>query len=347
MNHQHSDQQKVRGAVDSHNHRVVTSGNARALKISGLLTGVYFVIELAIGLWTGSVAVTSDAFHTFSAVGGVLVALVAGRYAERPASDRASFGLVRAEIVGALFNGLFLLGMAALVLWMGVMRLRDPMPVETGPMLWAAFGGLVTEAISIRLLYSRQKGNLNMQGAFWHVMQTFVGSLLIIVAALVIQFTGFLAIDPLLGMGFGLVLVWASWGIIKGSLKILLQAVPDGLDLGAVKEAVEALPNVREAHHLHAWSLTTGKDVVSMHVLVARDAQQALQRRIFELLRDDFDVYFSTVQLETECLEREEVREIDARWATPSPPSKTATQRSSKQVTMNPKTADAPYDPNR
>ena len=328
------------GGSAGHGPPAVTAGNARALKISGLLTGVYFVVELAIGLWTGSVAVTSDAFHTFSAVGGVLVALVAGRYAERPATDRASYGLIRAEIVGALFNGLFLLGMAALVLWMGAMRLRDPMEVETGPMLWAAAGGLVTEVIALRLLYARQKGNLNMKGAFWHVMQTFVGSLLIIVAALVIRFTGFLAIDPILGMGFGVVLVWASWGIIKGSLKILLQAVPDDLDLGAIKDAVEALPGVREAHHLHAWALTTGKNVVSLHALVDRGVErQALQRRIFEVLRDDFDVYFSTVQLETECLEREEARAIDATWATdetPAPMPSVAAARGSGSVLTGP-----------
>ncbi len=289
-----------------------TASNTRALQISGMLTGVYFVIELAIGLWTGSVSVTSDAFHTFSAVGGVLVALVAGRYAERPASDRASYGLLRAEIVGALFNGLFLLGMAALVLWMGAKRLRAPMEIETGPMLLAAAGGLVTEVIALRLLYGRQKGNLNMQGAFWHVMQTFVGSLLIIVAALVIQFTGFLAIDPILGMGFGLVLIWASWGIIRDSLRILLQSVPDDLDLGAIKSSVERLDGVLEAHHLHAWTLTTGKDVVSMHVL-ARDSSllEPLQNQVFSILRDDFDVFFSTVQVETACLERDEAREID------------------------------------
>ncbi len=296
-----------------------TAGNARALKISGLLTGVYFVVELGIGLWTGSVSVTSDAFHTFSAVGGVLVALVAGHYAERPATDRASYGLIRAEIVGALFNGLFLLGMAVIVLWMGAMRLRDPMEVETGPMLWAAAGGLLTEVIALRLLYARQKGNLNMQGAFWHVMQTFVGSILIIVAALVIRFTGFLAIDPILGMGFGLVLVWASWGIIRGALRILLQAVPDDLDLGAVKAAVERIAGVTEAHHLHAWALTSGKNVVSLHVLVETGADaQALQRRVFELLRGDFYVYFSTVQVETKCLERDEARAIDATWALPA-----------------------------
>ena len=122
-------------------------GDRKALVISGWLTGVYFVIELGIGLWTGSVAVTSDAFHTFSAVGGVLIALVA---------------------------------------------------------LW--------------LLYERQKADLNLRGAYWHILQTFVGSFLIIVSALVIRFTGFLAIDPLLGMAFGVVLLWASWGITKDAL---------------------------------------------------------------------------------------------------------------------------------
>lgn len=239
-----------------------TEGNARALKISGVLTGVYFVIELGIGLWTGSVAVTSDAFHTFSAVGGVLIALVAGHYAARPATERATFGLIRAEIVGALFNGLFLLLMALYILWMGVERLQNPVEVPTGPMLWAAAGGLVTEVISLWLLYERQKGDLNMKGAFWHVLQTFVGSLLIVVAALVIRFTGFLAIDPILGMAFGVVLLWASWGIIRQALHILLDAVPEGLDLAAVEEAVEALPGVRDVHHLHGRALTDRKSVV-------------------------------------------------------------------------------------
>ncbi len=294
-----------------HTMPTATEGNTRALKISGWLTGVYFFIELGIGLWTGSVAVTSDAFHTFSAVGGVLIALVAGRYAARPATERATFGLIRAEIVGALFNGLFLLIMALYIMWMGVNRLQNPVDVPTGPMFLAAVGGLITEVISLRLLYSRQKGNLNMKGAFWHVLQTFVGSLLIIVAALVIRFTGFLAIDPILGMVFGVVLLWASWGIIRQALDILLDTVPQDLDLAALEEAVEALPGVLDVHHVHARVLTTGKNLVSMHVLVdGYEGAETLQHTIFRLLVDRFDIYFSTVQLETECLEREVAQEI-------------------------------------
>lgn len=275
-----------------------------ALAVTGWLTGIYFVIELAIGLASGSVAVISDAFHTFSAVGGVLIALVAGRIAARPASTTASFGWIRAEIVGALLNGLFLLLMAAFVFWMGARRLQNPIDIPTAPMFLAAAGGLITEAISLRLLYQRQKGNLNVKGAFWHVIQTFVGSLLIIVAAVVMRFTGFLAIDPLLGMGFGVVLLWASWRIIRDALAILLEKVPEDLDLAEVIGAIEALEPVRGVHHPHAWSLTTGKTVVSMHVLVDELSESmSILREIHALLRDRFGVFFSTVQLESECLE--------------------------------------------
>lgn len=285
--------------------------HTKALAVTGWLTGIYFIIELGIGIWTGSVAVISDAFHTFSAVGGVLIALVAGRVATRPASTTASFGWIRAEIVGAMLNGLFLLIMAAFVFWMGIRRLQDPMDVPTGPMFLAALGGLVTEAISLRLLYRRQKENLNVKGAFWHVIQTFVGSLLIIVAAVVIRFTGFLAIDPLLGMAFGLVLLWASWQIMRDALDILLEKVPNDLDLGELVAAVDDFPGVRGVHHPHAWSLTTGKAVVSMHVLIEpRSDAQPLLEEIQRLLRERFNIYFSTLQLETRCAEEPEADDI-------------------------------------
>jgi cobalt-zinc-cadmium efflux system protein len=295
-------------------------GDARALRITGWLTGVYFLIELTVGLTTGSIAVLSDAFHTFSAVGGVLIALVAAQIARRPASQFATFGWMRAEIVGALLNGLFLFGMAVIVMWMGAMRLRNPIHIPTAPMLWVAVGGLVTEAVAFRLLFAGQKENLNLKGAFWHVLQTLVGSFIIIIAALVIRFTGFMAIDPLLGMAFGLALFWASYGIIRDALHILLDAVPRDLDLGALTRAVGALPEVLDVHHAHAWALTSGKNVVSMHVLIpSMDRAEELHRTIRDLLSERFGVYFATVQLETECLEIETAAEIDYSRAAATP----------------------------
>lgn len=287
------------------------SGDRRALVISGLLTGGYFVVELIAGLVTGSVAVLSDAFHTFSAVGGVLIALVAQRLSERPASWEHTFGWGRAEIVGALFNGVFLVVMAGYVFWMGAMRLRDPVELPTGIMLLVAAGGIATELIAFRLLWRRQRENLNLRGAFWHIMQTFVGSLIIVASALVIRWTGFLAIDPLLGMAFGLVLFWASWGILRPALRVLLQGTPEDFDLPGAVAALRAIEGVNGVHHVHAWSVTSGRNLFSGHLRVgdfAADGERVLVQAS-ELLRRRFDVYFSTLQVESERVPSEVVAE--------------------------------------
>ena len=300
-----------------------TEANERALKISGWLTGIYFFIELGIGLYTGSVAVTSDAFHTFSAVGGVVLAFVAARIARRPANLDRTFGNFRAEIIGALLNGVFLAGMAVLVLVMGAMRLQSPVDLPTTPLLVAAAGGLLTEIISIRLLYSGQKGDLNLRGAFWHVMQTFIGSILILITAAVIYFTGFLAIDPILGMAFGVVLLAASWGIIRDALSILMEGAPKSIDLAEVAAALVELPDTRNIHHMHAWTLTSGKNVFSAHIGTDKpDNAETLLEQAHRVLRDQFGFYFSTLQVETKCLDEDHARELDISALLRKPSSK-------------------------
>ncbi len=300
------------GAGGGHGSHMPASANARALKITGWLTGIYFLIELGIGIYTGSISVLSDAFHTFSAVGGVVLAFVAARIARRPADARHTFGSTRAEIVGALLNGVFLLLMAILVFVMGGMRLGDPVDLPTTPMLVAALGGLVTEVISIALLFGGQKDNINMRGAFWHVMQTFVGSILIIVAALVIRFTGFVMIDPILGIAFGVVLLMASVGIIREALSILMESAPANLDMEAVIRALASLPGVRNAHHVHAWTLTSGKALFSAHLRIEKDADaNAILVAAHKVLRQDFGLFFSTLQIETHCLDESEQADLD------------------------------------
>lgn len=296
----------------SHGVHAGAEGDRRALVISGWLTGGYFVVELVVGLWSGSVAVLSDAFHTFSAVGGVLIALAAQRLSQRPATARETFGWGRAEILGALFNGVFLVLMAGYVFWMGAMRLSEPVELPTTVMLWVAAGGIATEVVAFWLMYQRQKTNLNMKGAFWHILQTFFGSLIIVVSALVIRFTGFLAIDPLLGMAFGLVLLWASWSILRSSLRVLLQATPEGFDLEGAVEELARITGVEDLHHVHAWSLTSGRTVFSAHLRVAdtTGSDRVLQEAT-EALRTGFDVYFSTLQVEQECLDEQAAGDID------------------------------------
>jgi len=292
-----------------HSH-LPTSG--RGMVISAWLTGIYFLIELAIGLWTGSIAVISDAFHTFSAVGGVLVAILAARLARRPADLTRSFGWYRAEIIGALVNGGFLLAMAVVVIVMAAMRLGDPIDLATGPMLFAAAGGLLTEFIALGLLWKQSQHDLNVKGALWHIIQTFVGSLLIIITALVIRFTGFLLIDPLLGMAFGFVLIWASWGILRDAGHLLMEGTPDDTDISEVAASLTGIEGVLNVHHVHAWALTSGRHVFSAHLRVADGVdQQTVLEKAHDLVTKSFGFFFATLQLETRCLDEAAARDID------------------------------------
>ncbi|MEX2498974.1 MAG: cation diffusion facilitator family transporter [Wenzhouxiangellaceae bacterium] len=286
--------------------------SGRGMAISAWLTGVYFFIEMAIGLWTGSIAVISDAFHTFSAVGGVLVAIVAARMARRPADEQRSFGWYRAEIIGALVNGGFLLGMALVVIVMGAMRLAEPIDLPTTPMLLAAAGGLVTEFISLGLIWKESRSDLNVKGALWHIIQTFIGSLLIIVTAVVIKFTGFLLIDPVLGIAFGVVLLWASWGILRDSMHLLMEGTPADVDLPEIIGAVEDIDGVADVHHIHAWALTSGRYVFSAH-LRARDGADtdAMLKAAYRMLKFDYGFFFTTLQIENECLDESGAEDID------------------------------------
>ncbi|MGD9806814.1 MAG: cation diffusion facilitator family transporter, partial [Hyphomicrobiaceae bacterium] len=191
---------------------------------------------------------------------------------------------------------------------MGVMRLMAPIDLPTGPMLIAAAGGLVTEVISIYLLYEQQGRDLNVRGAFWHVLQTFAGSLIIIVAALVIRFTGFLAIDPILGTAFGFVLLWASWEIMRDSMHVLMEGTPTGIDMEEVSKDLLKIAGVIDVHHLHAWALTTNRNIISAHIRIADDEAKrsaAILEQCHQLLRETYDFYFSTLQVETECLDEE------------------------------------------
>lgn len=296
----------------SHGHagHMPTSGPGMA--ISAWLTGIYFFIEMGIGLWTGSIAVISDAFHTFSAVGGVLVAITAARLAHRPADEARSFGWYRAEIVGALVNGGFLLGMALVVIAMGTMRLTDPIDLSTGPMLWAAAGGLFTEFISLGLIWKQSRTDLNVRGALWHIIQTFVGSILIIVTALVIRYTGFLLIDPILGIAFGVVLLWASWGILRDAAHLLMEGTPAEVSLAEVAEALEALDGVSDAHHVHAWALTSGRYVFSGHLRITDGTDsQAVLKTAYGMLKEKYGFFFATLQVETACLDESGAEAID------------------------------------
>lgn len=279
----------------------------RGLKLAAWVTGAYFFFEMAVGLYTGSVMVIVDAAHTFSAVGGVILALVARRIAQRKATPAQSFG--------ALLNGMAPLVMAVVAITMGAMRLGSPIDLPTTPMFIVAAVGILTEVWLIALMYRDQKHDVNTRGAYWHVVQTFLGSLGIIVAALVIHFTGFMLIDPILGIAFGVMVLAAAWGVLRDSVSILMQNTPPEIDLTEICRRLRDIEGVRDVHHPHAWTLTSGRHIFSAHLRVDDDLAPAAQMRLLEegesVLTGEFGSYFSTLQMETEDRDEPDAQAID------------------------------------
>lgn len=273
--------------------------NAKILKITWWLTGIYFIIELYLWFYSGSVAVISDAFHTFSAVGWILIAFIANRISSREANTDYTYWFKRSEIMWALINGVFLFFMALYVLYMGYSRLGMEFELPTGIMLIAAWWGLITEIISFKLIYKTQKNDINMKWAFWHIMQTFVWSILIIVAAVVIYFTWYTPIDAILWMLFGLVLIWASYKIIKEALDIFMQNIPKNIDIKKIQEDLLSIDWIIWINHIHAWVLTSNKNIFSAHLQIkSHDREENILKQAEKLLKEKYSFYFSTLQLE-------------------------------------------------
>ena len=294
------EEHKGMGQQASHAGHAVSS-TRKGLIWSLVLTGLFFVVELVVGFLINSVAVIADGFHNFSAAAGIGIALVAMTLAARPPIPGRTFGLLKVEVFGAFINGVLLVGMAAFVVFRGIQGLLDPSDIDPLPMLILAIIGLVIGGIPAALLYQKQKTDINARGAFWHVMQTLLGSVAVLAAALVIQFTGWTQADAVFGMLLAPILLLASWGIITESTRSLLDLTPKSLDLVDIKRKIEDITGMEGVHHLHAWSLTIGKDVLSAHVLVPSfvEAEQTLQK-IQGLLKSEFNLYFSTIQMETE-----------------------------------------------
>jgi cobalt-zinc-cadmium efflux system protein len=211
----------------------------------------------------------------------------------------------------ALLNWVFLLFMAIYVIYMWYNRLGMEVELPTGIMFIAAIWGLITEIISFKLIYKQQKNNINMKGAFWHIMQTFIWSILIVIAAVVIKLTGYTPIDAILGTGFGIVLLWASYSIIKDALDVFMQTVPKNIEIWKIRSDLLLINNIIWVRHIHAWVLTSNKNIFTAHVQIKDHSNaEIILNEVEKLLKGKYKFYFSTVQLEEKHIESE-VDEID------------------------------------
>ncbi|MGH2655489.1 MAG: cation diffusion facilitator family transporter [Actinomycetota bacterium] len=264
------------------------------------ITGTVLVAEVVGGLVTGSLALLADAAHMFTDVAGISLALLATWIAHRPASRGRTFGLYRVEILAAAVNAVLLFGVAAVVLWEAWRRLSEPPEIASGLMLAVATVGLVANAVSLWLLRSAQKESLNMRGAYLEVLGDLLGSAAVIVAAVVIATTGFHQADALASVVIGLMILPRTWRLLREAVDVLLEATPKGVDLSEVRQHILSTPGVEDVHDLHAWTITSGMNVVSAHVVLRKGATgRVVLDELCACLSKDFDIEHSTFQLES------------------------------------------------
>ena len=281
-----------------HTHSAAAGHRNRLVGVFGLTFAV-FVIQIVGGLISNSLALLSDAGHMFTDVFGIGLALAAIGIAGRPATDSRTFGFLRFEILAAAVNAVLLFGVAAFVLFFAWQRLSDPPEVSSGLMLAVALVGLGANAISLWVLRKAQGHSLNMHGAYLEVLGDFAGSAAVIVAALVIALTGWQQADAVASAVIGLLILPRTWGLLREAIDILLEATPKGVDLDAVRSHIVAADGVVDVHDLHVWTITSGMNVVSAHVVLddGADAPLVLDE-LCRCLSGDFDIEHSTFQLE-------------------------------------------------
>jgi cobalt-zinc-cadmium efflux system protein len=273
----------------------------RGALLGALLLSVgILVIELAAGLLGNSVALLADAGHVFADVSGIALSAVAIRIANRDPTVGRSFGLYRIEILAATFNAVLLLAIAGWVIWEGAGRLRSPAEVQAGPMIVVAGLALVANLLALQLLRRGQAASLTMRATYLEVLGDAAGAGSVLIAGIVIAASGLRAADGLAAIVIGVLILPRTWRLLRDSLDVLLEATPKGVDMADVRRHILEAPGVAAVHDLHAWTITSGMNVVSAHVVLDDDADPGkLIDHLSDCLAGDFDIDHSTFQLET------------------------------------------------
>ncbi|NQE65322.1 MULTISPECIES: cation diffusion facilitator family transporter [unclassified Caulobacter] len=279
--------------------------NGRRLAIALALTSTFLVAEVVAGVVYNSLALLSDAAHMFTDAVALAIALAAIKVGQRKATEDFTFGYRRFEILAAAFNAILLFAVAIYVLVEGIKRIVEPEPVQSLGMLVVASLGLIINLISMRLLSSHKDKSLNVKGAYLEVWADMLGSVGVIAGALVIRFTGWRFVDPIVAIGIGLWVLPRTWILLKDTTRILLEGAPSGLALAGVRKVIAETPGVAGVHDLHIWTSGADQAICTAHVVLTEGADgESVRLAIAERLETDFDLHHVTIQTErVECLE--------------------------------------------
>ncbi len=303
MGHAHDGHAQDHGHAGHHHDPRAAS--RRALWLALVVLALFFVVELVGGLLTGSLALLGDAGHLLTDVGAIVLALIAQWLARRPASAQRSYGYKRAEILAALFNGVTLWVIAVLIAIEGVRRFADPPEVQSLPMIAVASVGLLAQ-LGVSWILARAQGeSLNVRGAYLHALTDAVQSAGVIAAGLIMLFTGAYWVDPAVSVVIAALILWGGGRLVLEASHVLLEGTPREVDLDNLHRAMQQVEGVLQITDLHAWSLTTGDNSLSAHVVaddgLDAEGREALRCQLDELVRGRFGIQHITLQVEREC----------------------------------------------
>ena len=280
-----------------------TNSNMRRVTIALVLTGTFMIVEVVGGILSGSLALLADAGHMLTDTMALALAAVAFQVSKRPADARLTYGYQRFQILAAFVNGLSLLFIVGWILYEAFSRFVSPQEVLGKTMLVVAVAGLVVNIVAFIVLHGGDKENLNIRGAALHVAGDLLGSVAAIVAAVVIIYTGWMAIDPILSVAVAILILKSAWVLVKRSAHVLLEGAPEWMDVDKMQEGlVGQVPEVVSIHHVHVWGMTPQDLMLTMHVRVENQLANPTDtiRRVKALLRKEYGIGHSTVEIETD-----------------------------------------------
>ncbi|MCY6412450.1 cation diffusion facilitator family transporter [Acinetobacter sp. VNH17] len=284
-----------------HSHAVVTEGNARKLTIALILTSTFLVIEVIAGLITQSLALLSDAAHMFTDAAALAIALAAIQIAKRPADNKRTFGYQRFEILAALFNASMLFFVAMYILYEAYQRFTQPPEIQSLGMLIVASIGLVINLISMKILMSSAADSLNVKGAYLEVLSDALGSVGVIIGAIIIYFTNWYWVDTIIAVAIGFWVLPRTWILLKQSINILLEGVPEEVDIEKLRNDLLALDGVESIHQLKVWAITSKNIHLTVHLFAPNADRKQLHYAAAEMLSHEHGIAEVTLQIEDDA----------------------------------------------
>lgn len=276
--------------------------NSRRLAVVVAFTSIYLVVEVVASYLTNSLALLADAGHMLTDLGGLVIALVAIRFAKRPATPERTYGFYRMEILAALVNAALLIGLSVFVLYEAYRRFSHPPEVASRGMLVVAALGFAVNVIGLMVLRAGAESSLNLRSAYYEVLADALTSIGVMIAAIIIWTTGWYYADPLISAAIGLFILPRTWKLMGEAVGILLEGAPSDVNLAAVRETIAAVEGVASVHDLHVWALTSGVNALSVHAVRAAsfdaDAVLAAVRRA---VTSRFKIAHVTIQVESDC----------------------------------------------